>query len=364
MLNHHMASLVNQEKGTSEPCSQVAMKLLDELKLIEYGMVEVLKIEKTERKKHLWFEANYELKTKMLEFFSKNYDVEKILNLTAEKLLSIEREEWNTILSKLKLQLLEKERQVLELNKLRERELERARRERDERRRCNMMKGDGKRVSERNHVCEKKDKILLETAEQENSGLRKKIYGDEKKRVRLSLGRLIEEYPDVCDSEEDLGKVEFCPVEKCYINTREGEKVAKRGTRIPQSLKGKTKDLIAKLERRGIVQKSESQWRNPIRAIEKPNGEVRLVSNLMALNDEKDTYAIPDMRRVVEATVGSNFITIIDLKDGYYQIPIAEEHRHKTAFEFENQVFEWCGMVMGFKNAPMIFQRIMNKILT
>jgi hypothetical protein len=62
------------------------------------------------------------------------------------------------------------------------------------------------------------------------------------------------------------------------------------------------------------------------------------------------------MRRMVEATVGSKFITIVVLKDGYYQIEIAEEHRCKAAFE----LYEWCGMVMGFKNAPII---IMNKIL-
>jgi RNase H-like domain found in reverse transcriptase/Reverse transcriptase (RNA-dependent DNA polymerase) len=85
----------------------------------------------------------------------------------------------------------------------------------------------------------------------------------------------------------------------------------------------------------------------------------------MMLNDlaEKDSYALPEMRRIIEATAGSNFFTILDLKEGYYQIEILEEHKHKTAFEFEEKVYEWNGMVMGYKNAPMIFQRIMNKIL-
>jgi hypothetical protein len=51
------------------------------------------------------------------------------------------------------------------------------------------------------------------------------------------------------------------------------------------------------------------------------------------------------------------------MKDGYYQVKIKEEHRHKTAFEFESKLHGWCGMIVGYKNAPMIFQRIMNKIL-
>jgi hypothetical protein len=55
----------------------------------------------------------------------------------------------------------------------------------------------------------------------------------------------------------------------------------KRGTRIPQSLKEKTKELIMRLEKKGVLRKS----RNGAIRLEKPNGAVRLVSNLMSLND-------------------------------------------------------------------------------
>jgi hypothetical protein len=50
------------------------------------------------------------------------------------------------------------------------------------------------------------------------------------------------------------------------------------------------------------------------------------------------------------------------LKDAYYHIEIEEKDKVKTAFEFEGKVYHWNGMVMGFKNAPMIFQRVMNNI--
>lgn len=185
------------------------------------------------------------------------------------------------------------------------------------------------------------------------------------KRRKMTLEGLMNEFPDVFDVNSSEEKITFCKVEKCFINTKIGEKVVKRGTRVPQYLKEKTKVLIESLEKRGVIRKSDSQWRNPIRALEKPDGSVRLVSNLMCLNDltEKDSYTIPEMKRIVEATVGSNYISIFDLREGYYQVEIAEEHRFKTAFEFDGGVYEWCGMVMGFKNAPMIFQRIMNKIM-
>lgn len=63
----------------------------------------------------------------------------------------------------------------------------------------------------------------------------------------------------------------------------------------------------------------------------------------MSLNDlaKKDNQKLSDMRRIVEATAGSNFLTVIDLKEGYYQIEIEEQDRHKTAFEFGGNVYEW-----------------------
>ncbi len=61
------------------------------------------------------------------------------------------------------------------------------------------------------------------------------------------------------------------------------------------------------IETRGIIRRSRSDWRSPIRALEKPNGDVRLVSNLMALNElvEKDPYALPLIKYIIRATQGS-----------------------------------------------------------
>ena len=54
---------------------------------------------------------------------------------------------------------------------------------------------------------------------------------------------------------------------------------------------------------------------------------------------------------------------MIDLKERFYNVEIEESDKHRTAFEFDGRVYEWNSMVMGFKNAPQIMQRIMNRIL-
>lgn len=62
------------------------------------------------------------------------------------------------------------------------------------------------------------------------------------------------------------------------------------------------------LKKRKVIRESTSLWRNPKISIEKPNGEIRLVSNLIALNDivEKDKYQLANIREIVRATQGSN----------------------------------------------------------
>jgi hypothetical protein len=83
--------------------------------------------------------------------------------------------------------------------------------------------------------------------------------------------------------------------------------------------------------------------------IEKPNDGVRLVSNLTRLNDlaKKETCRLPGVRRIIKTMAGTRWFSVMDLKEGYYQIEIEEEHKHKTAFEFEHKVYELNGMVYG-----------------
>jgi hypothetical protein len=97
------------------------------------------------------------------------------------------------------------------------------------------------------------------------------------------LGKLVKKYPEVL--ENDLGRIVYKTREKCYIRTERGRKVVRKGQNVPQSLKLKANDYLRDIERRDIIRKSRSDWRNPIRMLEKPNSDIRIVSNTIVLNE-------------------------------------------------------------------------------
>jgi hypothetical protein len=57
------------------------------------------------------------------------------------------------------------------------------------------------------------------------------------------------------------------------------------------------------------------------------------------------------------------YFSLIDLKDGFFQIPIKSEDRPKTTFYTGKKLMQFKRMPQGFKNSPAVFQRAMNMIL-
>ncbi len=50
---------------------------------------------------------------------------------------------------------------------------------------------------------------------------------------------------------------------------------------------------------------------------------------------------------------------MLDLKDGYHQMPLKVEHRPYTCMSTPRGSFQWNVLVMGLKNGNAMFQRMM-----
>ena len=70
------------------------------------------------------------------------------------------------------------------------------------------------------------------------------------------------------------------------------------------------------------------------------------------------------MSELIRTLYNKKHFSIIDLKDGYFQVPLSIQDREKTAFLTpDKRLFQFKVMPQGYKNSPAIFQRGMTMIL-
>jgi len=54
------------------------------------------------------------------------------------------------------------------------------------------------------------------------------------------------------------------------------------------------------------------------------------------------------------------YFSTLNLASGYHQTPMHDEHKNKTAFSIPYGYFKFNRTPFGLKNAPAMFQRLMN----
>lgn len=120
---------------------------------------------------------------------------------------------------------------------------------------------------------------------------------------------------------------------------------------------------LAKLKNAGIISDSRSPYASPIVVVRKKNGQIRMCVDYRTLNRRTipDQYTVPRIEDALACLSGSKWFSVLDLRSGYYQIPLSDDDKEKTAFICPVGFFEFERMPQGITGAPATFQRIMEK---
>ena len=115
----------------------------------------------------------------------------------------------------------------------------------------------------------------------------------------------------------------------------------------------------------GIVRESSSPYASPLAVVKKKDGSNRMCVDYRKLN--LVTVADPASMTTAEDLFGKlgkcQHYSTIDLSNGYWQIPVAEEDINKTAFVVPDGCDEFLRMPFGMKNSGATLVRGMKKLL-
>ncbi|KAL8604923.1 hypothetical protein ACOMHN_028551 [Nucella lapillus] len=115
----------------------------------------------------------------------------------------------------------------------------------------------------------------------------------------------------------------------------------------------------------GVIERTSSPYSAPIVLVKKNDGKIRFCVDYRKLNKSLvfDSEPMPDVEQIFAQIGQANYFTKLDLTRGYWQVPMAPEHKRYTAFMTSQGQFQWLTMPFGLKTAGTVFSRIMRRLL-
>lgn len=123
---------------------------------------------------------------------------------------------------------------------------------------------------------------------------------------------------------------------------------------------------LDKLLEQNIVEQSKSPWSSPILLVRKKDNSYRFCVDYRKLNKvtERDAYPLPYVSATLDRLRDARYLSSLDIKSAYFQVPLTESSRSLTAFTVPNRgLYQFRRLPMGLANSPATFQRLIDRVL-
>lgn len=115
----------------------------------------------------------------------------------------------------------------------------------------------------------------------------------------------------------------------------------------------------------GVIEESSSPWSSPVVLVRKP-GKNRLCLDFRKVNQvtKKNANPIAHIEGLLARFSDPRFISSVDLKDAYWQIPLEKGSREKTAFTVPGRpLYQFKVMPFGLSNAAQSLSCLMHRVI-
>ncbi|GFR83578.1 RNA-directed DNA polymerase (Reverse transcriptase) domain containing protein [Elysia marginata] len=141
---------------------------------------------------------------------------------------------------------------------------------------------------------------------------------------------------------------------------------AKKLRPVPLSRRQATEKEVALMDKVGIWEKvDKSQWVHPLVTVNKPNGEVRITTDLSPLNRfmTPDRFPLPNPKDLFLELRGATVFSKLDLRKAFFHVELAPESRSLTTTLTHQGLRQYCRLPMGLKDTASVCQRLVSQTL-
>ena len=181
---------------------------------------------------------------------------------------------------------------------------------------------------------------------------------------RTRLRNLLVEYADILSRDEfDIGLTDLIQHD---IDTGQERPVRQALRRTPMVHNQVIDSHIQVMLKQGLIEPSHGDWSSNIVLVLQKDKSYRFCLDYRQLNrvSQKDVYPLPKIDASLDALAGSSWFSTLDLRSGYYQVPLNPKDAHKTAFVARSGYWQWRVLPTGLCNSASTFQRLMNLVLS
>ena len=144
--------------------------------------------------------------------------------------------------------------------------------------------------------------------------------------------------------------------------------------KVRKLLPGSQKEVMGKkkwleMEALGVVTKLKVDepiiWSSALHLVPKDGNDIRAVGDFRPLNSktQQDYHPLPNLRSFQDRLKGATVFSKLDLKAGYYQVPLSHSASLKTITLTNWGPYRYLRMPMGLVNSGATFQRMMETVL-
>ena len=124
------------------------------------------------------------------------------------------------------------------------------------------------------------------------------------------------------------------------------------------------RQIVKSWKQTGIARDTTSPYASPCLLVKKADGTYRLVVDYRRLNKQtlRMNFPLSNMDDGLEELNGAKIFAVLDLAQGYLQMPLSESAREKSAFILPDDTGEFTRAMLGLMNTPFYFAKLIKKI--